>query len=214
MDFSLARENMVKSQILPNRVTEPELLEVFNSVAREDFVERKHREIAYSDFPVVMGNRRCLVPLQIARLIQSLEIAPGMKVLVVGAGTGYEALLAARLGAQVHALEVDESLATKGRNLTARTGIQWKTSPLAQGWPDAAPFDGIMVCGAIPAIPDALITQLADHGRLTAIRGRTGNVIMDMIRIDGPGGIGRPQVIFQTVANLLPGFPATEDFEL
>ncbi|MBF0145517.1 MAG: hypothetical protein HQL84_06255 [Magnetococcales bacterium] len=214
MNFALARENMVKSQILPNRVIEPELLEVFSTASREDFIDKKHKEIAYSDYPVSMGSRRCLTPLPIARMIQSMTAGPGKKILVVGAGTGYEALLLAKLGATVHALEMDESLATKGRNLTAKTGIHWKTSPLADGWSDAAPFDGIMVCGAIPAVPEPLLAQLSLGGTLTAIIGNEGEVIMNMVRIDGPGAIGRPKVIFQTVADVLPGFPRPNRFEL
>lgn len=214
MDFVLARQNMVKSQILPNRVTEPELLEVFFAAPREDFIDKKHREIAYSDYPVAMGSRRCLTPLQIARLVQGLNVTAGKKILVIGAGTGYEAHLIARLGAVVYALESDESLATKGRNLTARSAIHWKTSPLDAGWPDAAPFDGMMFCGAIPAVPQGYLGQLDRDGRLVAIIGKPGEVVMDMIAMDGPGAVMRPRTIFQTVADVLPGFQSSSRFEL
>lgn len=214
MDFAQARQNMVKSQILPNRVTEPELLEVFFSEPRENFVDKKHRDIAYSDYPVAMGSRRCLTPLQIARLVQGLNVTADKKILVVGAGTGYEAHLIARLGAMVYALESDESLAAKGRNLTARSAIQWKTSPLDAGWLDMAPFDGIMFCGAIPAVPQAYLGQLDRDGRLVAIIGKLKDVIMDMIAMDGPDGRTRPRTIFQTVADVLPGFVSRSRFEL
>ncbi|MBF0141410.1 MAG: hypothetical protein HQL74_14160 [Magnetococcales bacterium] len=214
MDFALARENMIKSQILPNRVTEPEFLQAFFAVHREDFVEKHHREIAYSDYPVSMGSRRCLTPLQIARLIQGLDVKPGKKILVVGAGTGYEAFLLAGLKASVYALETDESLATKGKNVTAKADIHWKISPYDNGWPDAAPFDGILFCGAIAAVPQIFLTQLSSDGHLTAIIGRPGAVIMDMIRLDGPGSVTRPVTIFQTVADMLPGIPQPDAFEL
>lgn len=214
MDFALARENMIKSQILPNRVTEPEFLQVFHETHREDFVEKHHREIAYSDYPVSMGSRRCLTPLQIARLIQGLDAKPGKKILLVGAGTGYEALLVAGLKASVYAMETDESLATKGKNLTTKADIHWKTSPYDIGWPDCAPFDGIMFCGAIAAVPQVFLAQLSSEGRLTAIIGRKNDVIMDMIRLDGPGSVTRPVTIFQTVADMLPGIPQPDAFEL
>ncbi|HIJ83307.1 MAG: protein-L-isoaspartate(D-aspartate) O-methyltransferase [Magnetococcales bacterium] len=214
MDFALARENMVKSQILPNRVTEPELLEVFFSAAREDFVDKKFKDIAYSDYPIAMGSRRSLTPLQIARLVQAMAVKPGKKILVVGAGTGYEALLLAKLGAEVYALESEEPLATKGKNLTTRSRIHWRVSPLNHGWPDAAPFDGILFCGAIPAIPEAFLEQLTEDGCLATILGNAGDVIMDMIRVDGPKSAGRPLTIFQTVADSLPGFPRSSRFEL
>ncbi|MBF0625984.1 MAG: protein-L-isoaspartate O-methyltransferase [Magnetococcales bacterium] len=212
-----ARINMVQSQLVPNNIIQVELLTGMRTLAREDFLDPVQRDFAYSDHsvPVGGGSRRCLKPLQIAQLLQALEIIAGDKVLVVGAGTGYEASLAARLGAAVVvALEFDAGLAARGRELTAGSGVMWQVGPLAEGWFPQAPYDAILFCGAVAAVPPPVLGQLARNGRLTAIVGRPGDVLMNAVLQRGPGVGGRPQVLFETNAFPLPGTGGAAPFVL
>ncbi|MEO5353224.1 MAG: protein-L-isoaspartate O-methyltransferase [Magnetococcus sp. XQGC-1] len=185
MDFSLARTNMVKSQIIPNGVDHPALLEALLTIPREPFVISTHQEFAYSDYALPINQaRRSLKPLQIARLLQALGSVSGHTLLVVGAGTGYEAALLARMGAQVSALESDEALLEQGKRL-AFDGIHWHSGPLLQGLSAQAPFDGILLCGAVESIPDPLLAQLGEQGQLLAILGAPGEPVMRAVRVHG-----------------------------
>ncbi|WP_130471242.1 protein-L-isoaspartate O-methyltransferase family protein [Candidatus Magnetaquicoccus inordinatus] len=196
MDFALARTNMVKSQVVPNNISHHGVLDAMQSTPREPFVLPSHQMFAYSDFALPMGAvRRSLKPLQIARLLDALEITPGQKILVVGAGTGYEATLAARLGAQVYALESDAQLVAIGQTVE-NTQLSWHTAPLVGGWPEQAPFDGILLCGAVPAIPDALLAQRKPLGALVAIQGNEGDAVMYMVRMRG----SKKEILGETVA--------------
>jgi protein-L-isoaspartate(D-aspartate) O-methyltransferase len=185
MDFALARTNMVKSQVLPNNISHSGLLDALQSLPRESFVLPSQQIFAYSDYALPMGAvRRSLKPLQIARLLDALDLRPGQKILVVGAGTGYEAALAARLGAQVFALESDPALVAIGQQADGGL-VTWHTAPLAGGWPEQAPFDAILLCGAVPAIPDAVLAQLQPQGTLVAIQGNAGDPVMYTVRLRG-----------------------------
>ncbi|MEO5338987.1 MAG: hypothetical protein H7837_00510 [Magnetococcus sp. MYC-9] len=200
MDFSLARTNMVKSQVAPNGVDSPVLLSAMLSTPREVFVAGGHQPFAYSDHALPLsGARRTLKPMQIGKLVQALSIAEGSKVLVVGAGTGYEATLLHTLGAVVFALETDEVLAKQGMALGQTGSIAWRVGAWEQGWSEQAPFDGILVCGAVEGLPEPLLAQLGDQGRLVAIIGKAGDVVMHAVRVQG----GREQkmtTLFETIA--------------
>ncbi len=200
MDFSLARTNMVKSQIAPNRVDNPALLEAFLSTSREPFVVDTHKEFAYSDHALPMNaTRRALKPLQTARLVQSLGITAGQKILVVGAGTGYEATLLAHMGGEVFALEADPALAELGKQLTHTDAIHWQVGAMASGWPERAPFEAILLCGSVESIPNPLLAQLGTHGQLVAIVGQPGDPVMQAVRVRG-NREQKTDILFETVA--------------
>ncbi|MBF0401273.1 MAG: protein-L-isoaspartate O-methyltransferase [Magnetococcales bacterium] len=199
MDFSLARTNMVKSQITPNGVNDPPLLDALLAIPREAFVIATHKEFAYSDYALpVSATRRSLKPLQIARLIQALTVNDGQKILVVGAGSGYEATLLARLGAEVYALESDKGLVELGQRL-GDGSIEWQLGALGSGWSERAPFDGILLCGAVESVPEALLAQLAPQGRLVAIVGKPADVVMYALHVQG-GKEQKTTRLFETVA--------------
>ncbi|MEO5363675.1 MAG: protein-L-isoaspartate O-methyltransferase [Magnetococcus sp. DMHC-8] len=200
MDFSLARTNMVKSQLAPNGVDNPLLLDAFRLTPREPFVIDTHKEFAYSDHALPLdARRRALKPLQVARLLQSLTLDNGDRILVVGAGTGYEAALLASLPVTVFALESDPRLAEQGRQLTPPGSVQWHVGDLVLGWPEQAPFDGILICGAIDAIPNPLLAQLSGRGELVAIVGQPGEPVMRAVRVRG-GRDQQTDTLFETVA--------------
>ncbi|MBF0188630.1 MAG: protein-L-isoaspartate O-methyltransferase [Magnetococcales bacterium] len=213
MDFTLARTNMVKSQVVPNSIENPELISSLMKIEREIFVDEEFRSYAYSDYSIpLVGERRFLKPLQLSWMIQSLELNTGDKVLVIGAGTGYEAALLANMGMKVFALESDAALTKKGEALT--TGIEWRTGDLSQGWADESPFDGIMICGAVPEIPNKAIGQLSKSGNLVTVVGNAGDVVMHAMRVVGLSGGDRAETLFETVAFPLPDFVDSSRFEL
>jgi protein-L-isoaspartate(D-aspartate) O-methyltransferase len=215
MDLGLARTNMIKSQLIPNQVQDERLLDVLGQVPREAFVAPAYRSFAYSDYPLPLGegSRRMLKPLQSVWMIQSLQAQPDERILVVGAGSGYEAAVLAKMGAKVYALESQRELVESGRQEASHTDISWHVGPLAAGWPEQQPFDAILLCGAVPEVPRGLVQQLDAQGRLICIVGKPGASVMRAIQVWGQDHAGQPETLFDTVATALPGFE-TRSFEL
>ena len=172
-DFSIARTNMVESQVRPNGVTDHRILAAMAEIARENFVPASRRDIAYVDDDLEIADGRYLTePMVFARLVQLAEIKPEDRVLHVGAASGYGTAVLARLGAHVVALESDAELAALARgNLAGLSGVSIAEGPLAEGRKADGPFDVIVVEGRIADEPRALLAQLADGGRLVAVVG-------------------------------------------
>jgi protein-L-isoaspartate(D-aspartate) O-methyltransferase len=169
-----ARRRMVDGQLRPSRVTDPRLLSAMLEIPRERFLPPGLAARAYTDEDVVLqGGRALIEPMVIARLIQLLAIRDGDRVLVVGAGAGYAAAIAARCGGRVVALEEDAGLLALARRalhgLAAPDALRLVEGPLTAGFPGAAPYDAILVEGEVPAVPDALAGQLAEGGRLATV---------------------------------------------
>ena len=164
-DFAAAREAMVDSQLRPQGVTDERVLRAMGSIQRENFLPRHTQPLAYVDRALSMSPGRFLpAPAVLGRLLTELAAEPGQRALIVGAGTGYSAAVLADLGLQVAALESDTELAARAREL----GIDVVEGPLDAGWKKAAPYDRILIDGAVEHIPEAIIKQLADGGRLGA----------------------------------------------
>ncbi|WP_420905867.1 protein-L-isoaspartate O-methyltransferase family protein [Candidatus Magnetaquiglobus chichijimensis] len=206
MDYNLARVNMVKSQAVPNMVLDETLLAGMLRVSREAFTTPAHRMLAYSDMPVAWNDsgRRSLTPLQTGQMIQALALSAGDRVLVIGAGSGYESALLAAMGMKVFALESDAELAARGARLTEGADVTWRVAPLADGWSEAGRYDGILICGAVATVPNKIVGQMQPDGALTAILGLTGDVVMRGVKISGVPA--REEALFDTVAPILPGF--------
>ena len=191
MDYAEARTRMVDGQIRPNRVSEPRLLEALRQTPREAFVPAAAASRAYADEEVPLpGGRALMQPMVLAKLFQLAAIRPEERVLVVCAGTGYGAVLAARLGARVVALEPDAGLraiATKALAAEAIGSLRLEAGDPTQGHAAAAPYDVILVEGEIPGVPEALSAQLAEGGRLVAVvaQGNGHGVAMLGRRIGG-----------------------------
>ncbi|ABK43482.1 protein-L-isoaspartate(D-aspartate) O-methyltransferase [Magnetococcus marinus MC-1] len=215
MDFALARTNMVKSQVQPHEVLDETLLGSMMVVEREQFFPADRQYMAYSDMPITMApGRRCLTPMQIAWLIKSAKVTQGSKVLLVGATTGYEAALMAHMGAQVFALECDPGLADKGAELTQALAVSWQVGDLTQGWASAAPFDAIILTGAVEKMPAALAKQLDAYGVMVAVVGQAGAATMSAVRVIGPTGLHHPERLYETRIDPLPGFAEPVAFQL
>ncbi|WP_431284437.1 protein-L-isoaspartate O-methyltransferase family protein [Humitalea sp. 24SJ18S-53] len=214
--FAAARKFMVDGQLRPNRVTDARLLATMGSVPREAFLPPALSARAYLDGDVRFGGGRGLMePRIIARLIQSLAVRPGDRVLVVGAGTGYGAAVLAGLGARVVAVEPEPQLLAIARpalaTLTAPDAVQIVQGAPADGYAEAGPYDAILVEGAVPALPEALTSQLAEGGRLAAVLagdGRGSRAVLGRRVGTSFGTVDQ----FDCATLALPGFAPTSAF--
>jgi protein-L-isoaspartate(D-aspartate) O-methyltransferase len=211
-NFKAMRRAMVESQLRTNDVNDPALIEAIFAVPREDFLPAERRAAAYIDRAVPLAADRALnPPLATARLLAEAQPGAGESVLLVGAATGYCAALLARLGCQVVALEADSALAAFAASALAGTdGVRIETGPLAQGVPAQAPYDLIVVDGAVETLPQALIDQLKVDGRAAFASAERG-VTRLCIGRRSAGGFGARAVV-DLEAVVLPGFAAPQRF--
>lgn len=162
-DYSAARAAMVDSQLRPQGVSDPAVLQAMATVPREQFVPDHSRPLAYVDRAVAIGPGRFLsAPAVLGQLLTQMAPERGQRALVVGAGTGYSAALLAAMGLDVVAVESAPDLAGKAREL----GVEVIEGPLEAGHRAGASYDQVLIDGAVQLIPDAIIAQLADGGRL------------------------------------------------
>lgn len=214
-DFALARRNMIDGQLRPNRVTNAALLAAIGGLPRERFLPEALRSVAYADDDVPLGGGRYLMePMVLARLIQALQPQPEDRALVVGAGRGYGAALLARLVKTVTALESDPALAAAAAQIARDlaldgvplSGIQWAAGKLEQGAPASAPYDVVLIEGAVQQVPQAIFDQLAEGGRLAAaVAGAAGAMSVAQIFVK-EGGVASGRPLFEAGTPLLPGF--------
>ncbi len=167
-----ARFNMVEAQIRTANVTDPRIFAAMNAVAREKFVPRAAQALAYADVPVGIAQGRYLLdPRSFAKLLQLAQVTAADRVLDVGCGTGYSSAVLARLAADVVALEQDADLVRVASDLlaTAVGKVELVQGGLIEGVKANGPYDVIFVNGAIEAVPDILLGQLAEGGRLVTV---------------------------------------------
>src|SRR3954451_16147477 len=169
-DSSRARNRMVDVQIASRGVRDPLVLDAMRLVPREAFVEPGYDEFAYEDGPLPIGEGQTISqPYIVALMIEAAEVRPGDRVLEVGAGSGYAAAVMSRIAGRVYAIERLPSLGGAARRRFKRLGydnIELRVGDGTKGWPEAAPFDAILVAAGGPDVPPALKEQLAIGGRL------------------------------------------------
>ena len=176
-DFSTARRMMVDGQIRTSDVTDLRIITAFQTVPRERFVAPSKTALAYLDLdvPVVEGDdaRRMLKPMVLAKLIQAAEIADTERVLIVGCTTGYSAAIIASLAGSVVALDegVAPAQAVKTLPSLGITNVEVVRGPLTAGWPAGAPYDVLLIEGAIEVMPD-VVPHAAQGGRPARLRAR------------------------------------------
>ena len=211
-DFSLTRAAMVDSQLRTNEVSNPRIADAFLSVERERFVPAGRSSVAYTDLPIPLGGGRALnAPLSTARLISQALPTAEQKILVVGAATGYSAAILSHLGCLVTALEeapvlvdIAKSTLANAHNVTVVTG------PLADGWSKNAPYDAIIVDGAIERLSRSLIDQCAEGGRVVA-----AIVDENVVRLASGYKVSGAVVLVpfaECQSVILPGFAAVKEF--
>ncbi|MGA3398376.1 MAG: protein-L-isoaspartate O-methyltransferase [Acetobacteraceae bacterium] len=205
--FAEARNRMVDSQIRPNRVTDPRISGAMRRLPRERFLPPGLAPLAYADEDVPLGHGRVLMqPMAIARLVQLAAPQQGERALVVAAGVGYGAALLAACGPRVTALEEEPALLALARHALAEAApdVSVVSGELSAGWPGGAPYDVILLEGAVRAIPPALAQQLRNNGgRLVTVvcaDGRTSQAVL--AEVTGAGL--RAQPMFDCATPLLP----------
>jgi protein-L-isoaspartate(D-aspartate) O-methyltransferase len=206
--FEAARAHMIDSQLRPNKVTDERVLGAFGGIRRELFMPEPLRGVAYIDEDLPLGGSRYLMePMVAGRLLQAAAIERTETVLTVGAGTGYEAAVAAALARTVVALEEDPGLARRARSALVEHSIASVSvveGPLAQGYRERAPYDVILFCGGVAEVPPEIDSQLAEGGRLLAVvkPSSIGRAVLTT-RV---GGVLARRVLFDATTPLLPGF--------
>jgi protein-L-isoaspartate(D-aspartate) O-methyltransferase len=185
-DYAAEREAMVERQLKRRGICEQAILDAFLAVPREAFISDEHAHLAYGDHPLPIEARQTISqPYIVALMIQAAEIAPGAKVLEVGAGSGYAAALIGRIAGSVIAIERQHELVGIARERLRRLGcgnVEIVEGDGTRGCPDHAPFDAILAAASGSHVPQALIAQLAPGGRLVMPVGDPGGV-QELIKV-------------------------------
>jgi protein-L-isoaspartate(D-aspartate) O-methyltransferase len=215
MNIEQARFNMIEQQIRPWEVLDQGVLWLLAVVRREDFVPAAYRALAFVDTEVPLPEGQCmLAPRVEARLLQELRLRGTERVLEVGAGSGYMAALMARQARHVFTFEIRPALASMARANLQRAGIanaEVIEGDGVAGLPAQAPLDAILLSGSVADVPESLLAQLADGGRLAAIVGF--EPVMRAVLITKVADRQYKRVeLFDTVAPRLSGFAEPKQF--
>jgi protein-L-isoaspartate(D-aspartate) O-methyltransferase len=218
MNIEQARFNMIEQQIRPWDVLDPAVLAVLARVHREDFVPAGHEALAFVDAPIPLtdaglSGEVMLEPRIEARLLQELQLQPSDRVLEIGTGSGFMALLLSQLAATVTTIDIDARLADQARARLAKAGaqgVQVIHGDAAKQLPEG-PFDAIVLSGSVSEVPMSVLSLLAPGGRLLAIVGEDPIMRARLYRRDRQGGLAHED-LFDTVAPRLKGFPEASRF--
>lgn len=168
--WTAARLAMVDTQIAARGIRDPRVLVAMRTVPRHEFVPAAEQRYAYDDYPLPIGRDQTISqPYIVALMTELARPAPGDSVLEVGTGSGYQAAVLSGLVARVRTIELEPELAASASGRLARLGyanVEVRQGDGYAGWPDAAPFDIIVVTAAPEAVPPALVAQLKPRGRL------------------------------------------------
>jgi len=179
-NYESIRKTMISEQLVKRKVLSDSVLDAMLNVPRHLFVPENLHGLAYDDSPLPIGLGQTISqPYIVAYMTEQLNPVPGMKVLEIGAGSGYQAAILAYLGCEVYTVEVLEDLAEKARkNLAALhfDNVWVKHGNGYLGWPEEAPFDAIIVTAAPETVPKKLIEQLGEGGKMIIPVGKTGSV--------------------------------------
>lgn len=216
-NFDIARDNMIFSQLRPNGISSPALIEAIKAVPRERFVPRHLQRIAYVDEDIDLGGGHYLSePTVLARLLQALEIEAGDVVLDIGCGTGYSTALLSHLAGTVVAIEADAEAATEAERLLGELGIcniaVVQQPSLAAGYAAQAPYHKILIDGGVGEVPQDILNQLADGGKLVAVLSKKGHM-GSAVLYSRSGDHFSMRVLFDAATPILAGFEPRKSFE-
>ena len=211
-DFAELRTKMVDTQLRTNAVTNFRILDAMEAVPREVFLSPSLRSVAYADVDLLIteskgANRYLQKPMVFAKLVQAAEITLDDFVLVVGCNSGYALAVVAQLAGAVVGVEDDAELAERADELMTELGVENADvvkGALAEGCASQGPYDVILFDGAVESMPDGIVEQLRDGGRLVYVDG-TGRSAQAIVVHKSDGLIGR-RAVFNASAPKLPGF--------
>ena len=210
-NFEHMRRAMIASQLRTTGVNDPRVLAALSAVPRERFVPESRVALAYAETMLPLGGERELnSPMALGRLLTELSPQDGERGLLIGAATGYAAAVLCRLCASLAAVEQDPDLVAFARRALADTAVELVEAPLVEGYAAGGPYDFILIDGAVEVIPDALIGQLREDGRMAAALLEQG---VSRIAIGRRGGDGFGMSAVADVAStILPGFTRPRTF--
>lgn len=190
-DYPSQRMTMVNTQLKARDIYDRSTLTAMSEVPREQFVPKEYRLYSYSDGPLPIGEGQTISqPYIVAYMTQALRLKPEHKVLEVGTGSGYQAAVLAEIVDSVYTIEIVEELGIRARKLLESLdydNIEVKIGDGYHGWPEKGPFDGIMVTAGAEYIPQPLVEQLEEGGRMIIPVGPHGGV-RQLIRVEKKGG--------------------------
>lgn len=169
-DFGELRASMVNEQIIARGIIDQKVIDAFRNVPRERFVPAEFADIAYSDCPLPIGEAQTISqPYMVAIMTELLGLKGGERVLEIGAGSGYQAAILAEIAGEVYSVERLKNLAEHAKQVLRELGYDnfaIRTGDGTLGWEEHSPYDGIIVTAGSPGVPDSLVRQLKDGGRL------------------------------------------------
>jgi protein-L-isoaspartate(D-aspartate) O-methyltransferase len=190
-DFAARRAQMVEQQIARRGISNRRILEAFRTVPREDFVPEKVRDFAYEDGPLpIEAEQTISQPFIVAFMIDAAGLAPGDKVLEIGAGSGYAAAVMSRIAEEVVAIERQGELARLARERMARLGyanVRIVEGDGSIGLPEQAPFEAILVAASGRHVPDALKAQLSRAGGVLVMPLGEPDTIQKLVKVTRTG---------------------------
>jgi protein-L-isoaspartate(D-aspartate) O-methyltransferase len=196
-------ERMIAEQLRTHGISDERVLRVMAALPREEFVPAQHRRLAYADHPLAIGGGQTISqPLVVAAMTQAAAPGPAENALEVGAGSGYQMAVLARLCRWVVGIERDADLAARCAATLARLGIgnvEVHHADGNEGRPAGAPYDVIVVSAAAAAIPRPLLDQLADGGRLVIPVVTSGNEPQDLLLVRNRGGRLETRTLFKVL---------------
>lgn len=210
------RTNMVDTQVRPSDVTKFPIISAMLDIPREAYVPAASQAVAYMDAPVQLGGGRELMEARtFAKMLDALDIQRSDQVLVIGGGTGYSAAVLAHMADSVVMVEEETALASEAEATLSQNEVDNAVvlpGPLVEGAQKAGPFDVIFIDGAIETLPDGLVMQLTEGGRIAAIfaDGNNGEVRVGTLIEENMGW----RFAFNATAAVLPGFSRTTAFVL
>ena len=178
--FAALRGKMVSRQIEARGITDPDVLKAMKIVPRHLFVPVKYQKNAYGDYPLPIGKGQTISqPYIVAFMTAALHLKPKDRILEIGTGSGYQAAVLAELGCEVYSIEIIGSLGKRAKETLGRLGygnVHIKIGDGHKGWPEKAPFDAIIVTCAPEKIPQSLVQQLKEGGRMIIPVGESGGI--------------------------------------
>jgi protein-L-isoaspartate(D-aspartate) O-methyltransferase len=216
MNIEQARFNMIEQQIRPWNVLDQDVLDLLHVVKREQFVPAAYQNLAFADVEIPLpGGEAMLAPKFEARILQEVGVKKHETVLEIGTGSGYMAALLAHRAAKVTTVEINPETAEQAKKNLANAGIHNVTVEVgngAQGWEKGAPYDVIVISGALEVLPEAILKQVKVGGRVAAIVGQAPVMEASVITRTGENTYSTIKV-FETNVRYLTGAPVPSHFQ-